>query len=338
MEHEISEETAFPGLVDLAAERIGGIVLVASDEFFAEKENLLKPKRGVFIQDKYTDRGKWMDGWESRRKRGSGHDWCIVKLGATGIVKIIDVDTNHFLGNSPAYASIEACVAPATTSGSDLLSEKVLWHTVVPLSQLRPGSHNLLSVSSSEPWSHMRLNIFPDGGVARFRVFGEICPQWDHLKTGDLADLALITNGGKGVACSDMFFSQMDNLIMPGQSRSMADGWETRRKRGPGHDWVIIQLGREGVVQRVEVDTTHFKGNYPDRCSLEVCSADSMTVLNWHECQWQPLLPETSLKGNIVHLFEKELQPSPPCTHVKFNIFPDGGVSRLRIWGHISSS
>ncbi len=337
MTHDVNDELAFPGLVDLAAERLGGIALAASDEFFAEKENMIKPGRGIFIPDKYTDRGKWMDGWESRRKRGTGHDWCIIKLGAAGIIRIVDVDTNHFLGNNPAYASIEACVAPTAASGSDLQSENLLWHTVVPFSWLRPGSHNLLSVSSGEPWSHVRLNIFPDGGVARFRVFCKISPQWDSMKSGDLADLALITNGGTVVACSDMFFSQAENLIMPGQSRSMADGWETRRKRGPGHDWVIIQLGREVSVRKVEVDTTHFKGNYPDRCSLEVCSADSISALNWHEGQWRLLLPETRLKGNFAHLFEKELQPSPSCTHIKLNIFPDGGVSRLRIWGDISS-
>jgi len=338
MVHNTIEETAFPGLVDLAAERIGGVAIAASDEFFAEKENLLKAGRGVFIPDKYTDRGKWMDGWESRRRRGAGHDWCIVKLGATGIVRIVDVDTNHFLGNNPAYASVEACLAPITTSGSDLVSEKIIWHPVVPISSLRPGAHNILSVSGSGPWSHLRLNIFPDGGVSRFRAFGEISPKWDNLKAGELIDLALITNGGRGVACSDMFFSQMENLIMPGQSKTMADGWETRRKRGPGNDWVILKLGRQGVVQRIEVHTTHFKGNYPDRCSLEVCSADALTALNWDEYQWQLLLPEMPLKGDLLHLFEKELEPSPPCTHVKLNIFPDGGVSRLRIWCSVQPS
>ncbi|MBI2428400.1 MAG: allantoicase [Ignavibacteriales bacterium] len=328
-----TEPAVFPTLIDLAAERIGGKALLASDDFFAEKENLLKPGRGIFIPGKYTNRGKLMDGWESRRKRARGHDWCIIQLGAAGIIKGVDIDTNFFLGNNPAYASIEAIHATSKSNAKSLAAAKE-WVEILPKSPLKPGSQNIFSVSDAGEWTHVRLNIYPDGGVARFRVYGDVAPLRNH-KTGAVIDLVSILEGGKAIAASDMFFSPMNNLLMPGRAADMGDGWETRRRRGPGFDWVIIKLGVPGTVSKIEVDTNHFKGNYPDSCSIEFCNEHNFPVdgMTMHDIEWKELLPKTKLKPNSRHFFEKELQKAGIATHVRLNIFPDGGVSRLRVWG-----
>lgn len=329
------KSSAPAGLVDLAAERLGGKALIANDEFFAEKENLLKPGRGVFIPDKYTDRGKWMDGWESRRRRTPGNDWCVIQLGLRGIIKQVDIDTNHFLGNHPPFASLDAvCLANELPNDIEALS----WTGILNKSPLNPGSQNLFPITSEQAWTHLRLNIFPDGGVARFRVYGVVVPDWTKIKPDDVIDLAAVENGGVPLACSDMFFSSMNNLIMPGRSENMGDGWETKRRRGPGYDWIILKLGRPGAIQKIEVDTNHFKGNYPDTCSIEGCNAPDATTeqLTADATQWREILPRTKLQADTRHYFERELSPLPNCTHLRLNIFPDGGVSRLRVWGTVA--
>jgi len=332
--NDSNEAIPLSGLVDLASERLGGRALAASDEFFAPKENLLKPGRGVFVPDKYTDRGKWMDGWESRRKRGPGHDWCVIRLGFAGVVRGVDVDTNHFLGNHPPFASLEAALLPGAVSAEDALDEAVVWTELVPCSPLRPGAQNLFAAVREGVWTHVRLNIFPDGGVARLRVYGTVAPDWSAMPEGGLVDLAALKHGGVAVLCSDMFFSDMNNLIMPGPPTDMGDGWETRRRRGTGNDWIVVRLGAPGRVARVLVDTTHFKGNYPDECSLEgVYLPDAgPEVFLRDDLDWRPVLPKTKLRPDTVHAFE-DLPESDVCTHVRLNIFPDGGVARLRVFG-----
>lgn len=329
------QAAVFSGLIDLAAERVGGRALVASDEFFAPKENLLKPGRGVFVPDKYTDRGKWMDGWESRRKRIPGNDWCVIQLGLPGIVKGIDIDTNHFLGNNPAYASVEACVMAGGIAGDALKDNTIEWVEILPRSPIMPGSQNLFSVISDQRWTHVRLHIFPDGGVARLRVYGEVVTDWSRVKGGELIDLAAVGSGALVVAASDMFFGSKENLIMPGRAANMGDGWETKRRRGPGHDWAIIQLGKPGRIKKIEVDTNHFKGNYPDQCSIDVCHQPDAVVdaLTWPDVKWSEVLPKTKLEADKQHFFEKELRDMGACSHLRLNIYPDGGVARLRAWG-----
>ncbi len=324
------------GLVDLAAARVGGLALLANDEFFAEKENLLQPGRGIFIPDKYTDHGKWMDGWETRRRRTPGHDWCVIQLGLRGIVRQVDIDTNHFLGNHPPFASLDAA---CLTNGFPQNPETLSWTSILDQSPLNPGAQNLFSITSNQSWTHLRLNIIPDGGVARFRVYGSVVPDWSKLKPGEPVDLAAIENGGVPLACSDMFFSAMHNLIMPRRSENMGDGWETKRRRGPGHDWLILQLGRPGAIQKIEVDTNHFKGNYPDTCSIEGCFAPgaATAALTSPATQWSEILPKTKLQADTRHFFEKELSKLDGCTHLRLNIYPDGGVSRLRVWGVLAN-
>ena len=333
-----NENLISPGLIDLAAERVGGRAMLASDEFFAEKENLLKPGRGTSIPDKYTDRGKWMDGWESRRKRTPGNDWCIVKLGFPGMIKAVDVDTNHFLGNHPPLASMDATADEVSLPL--LVNDASRWTEVLPKSPLIAGSQNVFMINNDKRWTHVRLNIYPDGGVARLRVYGTVVPDWNKHRRGDLIDLATVENGGVVVAASDMYFGAVQNLLMPGRAATMADGWETRRRRGPGNDWAIIKLGRAGTVTSIDVDTTHFKGNFPDECSVESCNSSAGSdgeALTSSFVQWKVLLPRTKLKPDATHRFEKELQNPGECTHVRLGIYPDGGVSRLRVWGIVAN-
>jgi allantoicase len=328
----IKESPAFTQLTDLAAERLGGKVLYATDDFFAEKENLILPTRGVFITDKYTDRGKWMDGWESRRKRTPGHDWAIIQLATSGKITGFDIDTNFFLGNHPPHASIEAVTLESTDGITDW--ENVNWKEILPKSHLDAGSQNFYECESNEIFTHLRLHIYPDGGVARFRVYGEVFKNWDAVSSLQELDLAAAINGGQAIACNDMFFSAMSNLIMPNRGANMGDGWETKRNRTPNNrDWVILKLAHKGMVDRIIVDTCHFKGNYPDSCSIEACVSDNNDVDN---AEWKTLLPQQKLSADNIHEFTKELNSLGTITHIRLNIFPDGGVSRLRIFGKIS--
>lgn len=330
----IKEAPAFTQLTDLAAERLGGKVLFATDDFFAEKENLIKPTRGIFITDKYTDRGKWMDGWESRRKRTAGHDWAVVQLATPGRVKGFDIDTNFFLGNHPPHASVEAVYLNDADPVKDW--EDITWKEILPESHLDAGSQNFYESNSDEVFTHVRLHIYPDGGVARLRVYGEVFKNWDTVAADEETDLAAAINGGQAVACNDMFFSAMGNLIMPGRGINMGDGWETKRNRTPGNrDWVILKLATAGVIEKVLVDTCHFKGNYPDRCSIEGCFSNDDEEVVRDKVAWKMLLSQQRLSADHEHLFVQELNDAGVVTHVRLNIFPDGGVSRLRLFGKI---
>ena len=325
-------EPSFTGLTDLAAERLGGKALVCSDDFFAEKENLLKPGRGIFIPDKYTDRGKWMDGWESRRKRTPGHDWCIIQLATSGKIHGVDIDTNHFLGNHPPFASIEACYLSA-----DDRIEKAEWKEILPKSPLQPGSQNFYEIADRNIYTHVRLHIYPDGGVARLKVYGVVFKDWNAVSEEETIDLAAATNGAKSILCNNMFFSHMDNLIMPGRGINMGDGWETKRNRTPNNrDWVIVRLAHKGIIDKILIDTCHFKGNYPDSCLLEGChiSIEYEKKLNDETIEWKTILPQVKLSADHEHYFE-EIASKDIFTHVRLSIFPDGGVSRMRLWGRI---
>jgi allantoicase len=310
---------SFVELVDLASERLGASVIEANDEFFAPKDRLILARAPMWLERRYTERGKWMDGWETRRRREPGHDWCVIRLGAAGIVRGVDVETTHFKGNCPEACAIDVSDGPSS------------WCEALPRSPLAGDSHNLFAIGGSPHAAYLRLRIFPDGGVARLRVYGEVVPDWERLGRRGQVDLAAVEHGGTVVACSDMFFGSRHNLIMPGDARSMADGWETKRRRGPGHDWTIVRLGAPGVVERIEVDTRRFKGNAPGACSLEGVSSPTIGVPG-EDQPWRDLLKRTPLLADARQIFEDELADIA-VTHVRFNIFPDGGVARLRLFG-----
>jgi allantoicase len=324
----------FTQLTDLAAARFGGQTLSCSDDFFAEKENLIQSGRGIFIPDKYTEFGKWMDGWESRRKRTAGYDWCIVKLGASGKIHGVDIDTNHFLGNHPPFASIEACNLTENATKGDPSVSDAIWTEILPKSPLNAGSQNFYAIENTETWTHLRLNIYPDGGVARLKVYGEVEKDWQAVKSDDLLDLAAATNGGKAIACNDEFFSKKDNINMPNRGANMGDGWETKRNRTPNNrDWLVLRLARKGRIQKILVDTCHFKGNYPDRCKLEGAVIAKENEHNLDGIVWTPILNEAKLQADFEHIYTSEILTNEPFTHVRLTIFPDGGISRLRIFG-----
>jgi len=323
----ISGNNPFREWIQLEQPRLGTRVTVATDEFFAAKERLIQPAEPVFVDGKYDDHGKWMDGWESRRRRTPGFDFCIVRLGVPGIVRGVDIDTRYFTGNFPPQASLDACVSEDDEPDDD-------WTEIVPMTELAADAHHFLPIESEQVWTHLRLNIYPDGGIARLRIYGEVRPELED--TGDVVDLVALKNGGRALSASDEHYGSKHNLNVPGRGVNMGDGWETARRRGPGNDWVILALGRPGIVERIEVDTAHFKGNYPDRVSIEAATFASHDAAAADSERWQTLLPESKLHMDQQHYFESELNDIGPVSHVRLSIYPDGGVSRLRVYGRVS--
>ena len=327
----------FTDLIDLAAERLGGAALLANDEFFAPKENLLKASAPEWREGVYTERGKWMDGWETRRRRTPGYDWCVVRLGIPGLVRGIVVDTSFFRGNYPESCSIDSSAVTGTPDPTHLIdnSLEAAWVEIVPRSPLKGDAKNLFPVQHDARVTHLRLNIFPDGGVARLRVHGEGCLDRKVFDPGSEIDLAAAEHGGFVLVCSDMFFGHRNNLIMPGRSTHMGDGWETKRRRGEGHDWTIVRLAARGTLHRLEIDTDHFKGNAPGACSMSWCHEPraSAEALSSSAVTWYELLPRLDLQPHSRHRFEPELRAADSATHVRLDIYPDGGVARMRVFG-----
>ena len=312
--------------VRLEQPRLGTRVTFATDEFFAAKERLISSEEPVFIDGKYDDHGKWMDGWESRRKRSPGHDRCVIRLGVPGVLKGVDIDTRFFTGNFPPQASIEACVSEDDVPAGG-------WIEILGKVDLQGDAHHYLDIDDDSEWTHVRLNIYPDGGIARLRLFGLVRPDFGTLAMS--IDLLALENGGRAIACSDEHYGSMHNLNVAGRGVNMGDGWETARRRGPGNDWVIFELGHAGAIDKVEVDTAHFKGNYPDRVSLEAALFSNFDDATPDSDAWQTLLPESKLEMDKQHYFESELNALGPVSHVRMSIYPDGGVSRVRLYGHI---
>ncbi len=329
-------EAKFLELVDLANEAVGGAAIVCNDEFFAEKENLLRPHAAVWKEHEYTDRGKWMDGWETRRYRPADglapgrdsdvHDWCVVRLGLPGVIRGIVVDTAFFRGNYPDTCAIYGATIDDALDLRALASAR--WTELVPRSPLQGDHKNLFEVASTQRFTHVRLDIFPDGGVARLRVHGEVAPDWSRVR-GPI-DLAALELGAVVESCSDMFFGSRQNLIKPGPSRSMADGWETRRKRGPGHEWAIVRLADAGTIEQLEIDTSHFKGNAPSLCTVEGVYAPGVPCDQLDG--WRPLLA-SPLQAHTRHRFDRELRRIGDVTHLRVSVHPCGGIARLRAWG-----
>lgn len=301
-------------MVDLATSRVGGEVVWCNDQFFGEVSNLLSPAAPVWKEGEFTDHGKWMDGWETRRRREDGHDNCVIRLGLPGVIRSVTVDTSFFTGNFPESFSLEACGAPA-----DRL-DGVEWVEIVPRTPLAGDSQVTFEVAELRRVTHLRFHIYPDGGVARLRIDGEPIP--DLSQVGEEVDLAAGTVGGRGTEASDAHFSSPANLVSPTEPEGMWDGWETARRRGPGHDWAIVELGLPGLIRSVDVDTRHFKGNAPGWVTLDVAADGG---------DWVEACPRTAVEANTVNHIEF---PAPVRgDRVRINIHPDGGVARLRVWG-----
>ena len=319
--------------VDLLDEQLGSRAIYCSDDWFARCENLVKRAEPICQQGHFVSTGQWMDGWESRRSFGrrnrkSNHDWCVLRLGSPGLIKYINIDTSHFTGNAPDQAGIDYAWQP---TGSE---QQLEWTELLPPSEIEGNSHNVFGIDNDNPVSHLRLRIYPDGGVARLRAFGEIRINKAAIVKGELVDLANILSGGKGQQCSNEFYSSPNNLLMPKPGINMGDGWETKRRRNQENDWCIIKLGIPGDVRKVIVDTSHFKGNYPDYCTLEGASGRDDSI-DPESIIWKSILEAASLQPDREHVFVRPELASPKeiFTHVRFNIFPAGGVSRLRVIG-----
>jgi allantoicase len=318
--------------VNLADARLGAVALAASDEFFADKQRMLDPAPAQFIPGKYDAHGKWMDGWETRRKRSAGHDWCIVRLARRATLCGVDLDTSHFTGNFPPAASIDAVCIDEADPGPE-----AAWQPLLKAVNLGGNRHHYHAIDSDEPVTHLRVNLFPDGGLARLRAYGR--PRIDDAipDADGRIDLIAALNGGIVVAANNEHFGRAGNLLLPGRGVDMGDGWETRRRREPGNDWCVIELARPGLIEAIEVDTCHFKGNFPDRCSVQAAMAAGGTCesLVTQSMFWPQLLPEQPLRMDAQHYYTGEILAHHPISHIRFNIHPDGGVSRLRLLGRV---
>jgi allantoicase len=321
-------EPAFTRLPDLASRRLGGGVVWANDELFAERENLIKPEDPTYSTYTFGHKGQIYDGWETRRRREPGHDWALVRLGLPGVVHGVVVDTSFFTGNYPPEISVEGAALEGHPSPDELNAAE--WTPLVPRSPARGDTRNAYPVHATERFTHVRLCQYPDGGVARLRVHGEVVPD-PRLLTAGAVDLAALENGGSVVACSNMFYSAPANLISPGQARVMGEGWETSRRRDDGNDWVELALAGPGVVRLAELDTSWFVGNAPGAASLRGYDARA----GQQPADAALLLPRQRLQPDTRHRFR--LADGPEVTHVRLDVHPDGGMARVRLWGELSA-
>jgi allantoicase len=321
---------SFESLPDLASRPLGGGIVHANDEFFAPADRLVEPAAPTFAAGTFGAKGQVYDGWETRRRRETGHDHAIARLGAPGVVRGVVIDTSFFTGNFPPYASVEACglegyPAPAELAAAD-------WRPLVPRSPLKGDARNAFAVDATHRFTHVRLSIYPDGGVARLRVHGEPVP--DPRPLADLPiDLAAVEHGGLVLDCSDRFYGSPTNLLLPGVARTMGEGWETARRRDGGNDWVLVRLAAPGRIRLAELDTSHFKGNAPARAGLRGAfvgtGRDGPDRGDWFE-----LLPPTDLRPDTRHRFR--IAGAPMATHVRLDAFPDGGMARLRLYARLT--
>ena len=318
-------------LTNLASPKIGTKIIEVSDDFFGEASRMLDDKEPVFIEDKYDEHGKWMDGWESKRRRDGGNDWAIIELGSPGIITEIDIDTSFFTGNFPPFASIEGLYSDQKPSkDSD-------WIEILTKTSLKGDSDNKFKIESKTKVNYIKLQIFPDGGVARLRLFGHVKLDWDvYNNKKDLIELSSLKLGGSIITYNNAHYGDVSALLSDGRGKTMGDGWETRRRREPGNDWIIIKLATKGLIKKIEIDTAHFKGNYPDEASVQVSNFDENKGLEEtiNDSQnWKYILDKSKLQADNIHNYEVNDKSIKDVTHVRLNIYPDGGVSRLRIFG-----
>lgn len=318
-------------LPDLAVRTFGGAVVWANDELFGGRENLVNTGPAVFTPRTFGAKGQVYDGWETRRRRDltpDARDEAIVRLGAPGIVRAVVVDTSHFTGNYPTAASVEAASVEGNPSVEQLRAAD--WVPLVGRSALAGDTENVFAVDSPRRWTHVRLGIYPDGGVARLRVHGEVLADPSVVEALGTVDLAALELGGRVTGCSNLFYGAPARLIAPGLARSMGEGWETARRRDGGNDWVEVRLAARGAVRVVELDTTWFLGNAPGSAAL---SAYDGTGAPADDASWVPLVERTALQPDTRHRVVLP-EPSAPLTHARLDVFPDGGMARLRLWGN----
>ena len=317
------------GLIDLAQSRLGSKIVFKTNEFFAPAKRIINPWPPVFKEGVFDKHGKWMDGWETKRKRGKGYDYLILKLGRSGQISKIDIDTSYFSGNQPSKVSLHACF-----SKKKLPNKNSKWTTILKKKPTKANSHHFFNIKNKSIFTHIKLNIFPDGGVARIRIYGSM----KILKnfTGKVLNLTSVLNGATPIACNNEHFGRAENILASGMGKNMGDGWETRRSRGKNFDWLIIKCATVGKINKIQIDTHHFKGNYPDKCSIQAAfinkKISSRTIVN-NSKKWKLLLNKVKLQAHKKHYFKNRLMKNEKINYIKINIFPDGGISRIRVFG-----
>ena len=317
------------GLIDLAQPRLGSKVIFKTDDFFASANRIIDPSPAVFKEGLFDKNGKWMDGWESRRKRTSGHDFLIIKLGKSGSINKVDVDTSHFNGNQPSMISLEGCYSKSKNI------KDLKWKTLIDKKKTKANSHHMFKSSSKSIFTHIKLNIFPDGGVARLRLYGSISKENNKFGNKTI-NLASLLNGASVIACNNEHFGKAENILAPGKAKNMGDGWETRRRRNKGFDWLILNPINGKKIDKIEISTHHFKGNFPSHCSLQaafVPNKKSSSSIIKSSVKWKFLLNKVNLSANKTHAFKNILMKNDKINFIKINIFPDGGISRFKIFG-----
>ena len=315
---------------NLTSPTLGTNIHFFSDQFFAAASRILRDNDPIFKEGVFDNNGKWMDGWETRRKRIPGNDFIIIKLGKPGKIEDILIDTSFFNGNQPEFASLDGCY-------TNKPSNKTIWENILKKKKLQPNKKHYFTSNSKNTFNFVRLNIFPDGGVARLKLFGNIDLSKEKLPTNTF-NLASVLNGSKIIACSDEHFGRAENLLSPGKSKNMGNGWETKRRRGSGYDWVIVKLGRQGLISHFEINTHYFKGNYPSHFSIQASlSSNNLDVkkIVKESIKWKPLLTNIKLKPNNTLIVKNNIKYSQYINLIKLNIYPDGGISRFRVFGKV---
>ena len=317
------------GLIDLAKPRLGTKILFKTDEFFAPAKRINSPWPPVFKEGVFDKHGKWMDGWETRRKRNKGHDYLILKLGWPGKIHKVDIDTSFFNGNQPSKISLDACY-----SKKKIPLKNSKWINILKKNTTKPNSHHFFIIKNKSIFTHVKLNIYPDGGVARIRIYGEMKVNKKFGKK--ITNLTSVLNGATPIACNNEHFGRAENVLAPGTGKNMGDGWETRRSRGKNFDWLILKCATAGKVKKIQIDTHHFKGNYPDKCSVQAAYLNarnsSKSVVNKSK-NWKLLLGKVKLHANKKHNFNNKLMKNKKINYIRINIYPDGGISRIRLLG-----
>jgi len=316
-------------MINLADPRIGSKIIFKTDDFFAAAHRILKTDIPVFKDGLFDKHGKWMDGWETRRRRSKGYDYLVLKLGKPGKIFDIDIDTSHFNGNQPTHASLEGCFSRSKPN------KKTKWTRLLGKKKLGPNKNHNFKSQNKSTFNYIRLNIFPDGGVARLRLYGKIEIDKKIINHKNI-NLTSVLNGASIVGCNNEHFGRAENIIAPGKGKNMGDGWETRRSRGKNFDWLIIKFGKPGLIKKLEIDTHHFKGNYPDSCSIQTAIinkdlSNKMIVKN--SKNWKFILNKSKLSAHKKHVFKKFLIKRNKENYLKINIYPDGGISRIRAFG-----
>ena len=327
----MSNKFVIKNSTNLASPILGTKIHSFSNQFFAAASRILNDSDPVFKEGVFDNNGKWMDGWETRRKRVPGNDYIIIKLGKPGKIDDILIDTSFFNGNQPEFATLEGCYI------KNLSQKKTIWINIIKKKKLYPNKKHYFKSNSNKAFNFIRLNIFPDGGVARLKLFGNIDLSKERLPKNEF-DLASVLNGSKIIACSDEHFGRAENLLSPGKSKNMGNGWETKRRRGPGYDWVILKLGTKGLINHFEINTHYFKGNYPSHFSIQVSPSSKFSSIKkivQDSFKWKVILKDIKLKPNNSLIIKNNFPTNDYTSLVKLNIYPDGGISRFRVFGTI---